>query len=212
MLWYGSYICGLVWYSSYIFSMECMESILRILYLQHDMVWLLHFQHGIGIVVCGWYIFSVVAILSTWFGLVDIFSVLELNWLLHFLKCFGTFDVFSVLELDWMLYFQDWLLHFRIWLLHVFICLMYFQFSSWTGCCPRLAELSHSLRSARRRRDMTQPPSATDFPHKTTPSPADQMLKFGQETMCSKGTSRCTSRESIFQVFFGHFRAFLGDV
>ena len=36
-----------------------MESMLGILYLQHDMVWLLHFHHGIGLVVCGWYIFSV---------------------------------------------------------------------------------------------------------------------------------------------------------
>ena len=45
-------------------------------------------------------IFSVfsglVAILSTWFGLVGIFSFSEMDWLLHFLL---------VSELDWLLHF-----------------------------------------------------------------------------------------------------------
>ena len=176
MVWYGSHICGLVWYSSYIFSME-------------------------------WYgIHTMYPVFAAWYGLVATFSTCywySRVWLVYF-QC---------LELDWLLYFQHglvWLLYFQFksWTgcyisSNVLVRLMYFQFSSWTGCCPRLAELSHSLRSARRRRDMTQPPSATDFPHKTTPSPADQMLKFGQETMCSKGTSRCTSGESIFRHFWG---------
>ena len=108
--------------------------------------------------------------------------IFEVDSLLHFLKYFV---VFSVSELEWLV--------------------------------PTLgrALTFPALRTEEKRHDAAteQPTSSTDFPHKTAPSPADQMLEFGQlETRCSEGASRCTSPESIFQVFFGYFRAFLGDV